>query len=78
MTIKEEVLEEHFGTKGLRWVDNCPPDEISKEDIYAVIDIATQKTLEKVEKQIKELSRDRGTYYYDLIEAIEKLKEAEK
>ena len=50
MTIKEEVLEEHFGTKGLKWVDNCPPDEISKEDIYAVIDIAIQETLEKIMK----------------------------
>jgi len=52
LTIREEVLKEHFGTKDLRWVDGCPPDEISKEDIYAVIDIAIKKTLEEVYKII--------------------------
>ena len=70
MTIKEEVLEE-LDLKA----NNIDAKLFSLAKIEDAIDLTTQKTLERVEKQIKELSRDRGTYYYDLIEAIKKLKE---
>ena len=84
MTIKEEVLEELDGewdtffhyfltaTDDKEW---CP---ITFRQFKEAIDLAIQKTLEKVEKEIKKLSHGRGTYYYDLIEAIKKLKEMEK
>lgn len=45
--IKNKVLQEHFGVDNLDWVDECP-NELSKEDIIAVIDIAIRKTIERL------------------------------
>ena len=49
--IREKVLEKWFGTNNLDWVDNCPPDELDKEDVIGCIDLAIKLTEKELKKK---------------------------
>jgi len=47
--IEKEILIEWFGVNNLEWVDECPKDELLKEDVYGII----QVTINKIKRRIK-------------------------
>ena len=49
--IKREVLEEWFGTDNLNWVDSCPSNEITKNDVLGCIELAIKKTLKRFKNE---------------------------
>jgi len=65
--IKEKVLEEHFGTNDLSWINKCPKDEITKECLLDCVEKAIKLTAKEIFKEVDGFKRDKQgiLVYYD-------------
>ena len=50
--IKKKVLKKWFGVDNLNWTEDCPKDELTKEDVLGCIDLAIRETSKEITKNL--------------------------